>query len=181
MGFGPPGLPRPFIVDGEPYTLTNPGGHILAGSVAAGNWYAVVPALVDEPGRARLLGRLSDVNDPLTLKWLWRIATGTLAEAVGLPWHVQVRLCATVHAKWVWFDGWCIRHGFSPRTEPYERIVAAAHAWLAEASGKPDEWEKVERNLWTIPPGDALLIGDQTPPWLAAEEARLFELAESLG
>lgn len=176
MTFGPTGPPLRFTVDGEPYTLTGPGGADLAEAAAVSDWTALVPYGLDDGSLRMLDRRLADPHDRLDLAWCRYIAEHLGGEMLGVPWHVGGRLAATAMQQWDLFDGWCVSVGFDPQQAGAHRIMSAALQWARVSCSGEREWRRVEQQLYA-PPESRARQPSHVPLWGGGEESRLFQQA----
>lgn len=179
MTWAPYSGPLEFELGGDIWTIDPPAGPDLVQLAATGNWWGIVPGLLEPAARREAYVRLEDDDDELDLPDLYAAATQVAETWLGHPWHVAVRLAAAAAHRWTLFDGWCITSGFDPTSEHTDahRIINAVHAWIRSGCTEDKEWRRIEQQLYAPPPGQAGGDADAAPPWAAEEEAALFQQA----
>lgn len=181
--WGPPAGPLELDLGGLILCVVPPPGPELVALAATGNWWGILPDLLDRAGQLEVYRRLDDDEDELDLPELHRAAAALAGHWLGQHWHVAVRLAATASQRWTLFDGWCLAHAFDPQDPavPAHRIVSAVHAWIRDGVSEDKEWRKIEQQLYAPPPG-ADPEDPATAPWAVEEEGALFTQAmASLG
>ncbi|MBO0821716.1 MAG: hypothetical protein J2P26_12805 [Nocardiopsaceae bacterium] len=174
-------------VDGRPWRLRAVSGAHLAGLAATGNWWGLVPGLLDGVSTQACAARLADRWDRLNLRGLYRIACGVAEELYGVPWIVAVRLCATAQAQWTGFGVWCVRHGVDPQRVAAHRVVAACLGWIRDVTPEEKDWTRLEARLWApdpaADPDEPVSWGAPAFAGTGMDEGELFAraLAESAG
>lgn len=175
---GPLRLPAHVTVDGRTFTVGSAPTHVLLDHIAHGDWWSVLPGLVDDDTRQWLLSRLGDPTDRFEVVDLWIVSTNLAAQLCGVSsWWAAKRLCGSAVNGWQHFDGWCLNRGYSPLDGPLDRIVTAVYTMLREqriVTGNQAEtrvaWERLDAELHQAPPNAPV----QVPLWTAADEAAAF-------
>ncbi|MFG2225391.1 hypothetical protein [Streptomyces sp. NPDC048644] len=153
MRFGPatPG-PLAISIDGQPYTLTVPTGHTLAGIAAAGQWPRLVPGLLTDEDRAEVEARLRDPTDLLGLFACWRVVLGLAPELYGVEWWAAQRLCGLAQERWRDWSAWCVRRGLDTDTASGHRLVSSVWAWIVDGLQEETDLARAERDIFDPPP-----------------------------
>lgn len=167
---GPATLPATVELDGQVYTLREASTAELFGWIAAGNWLAIFPGLLDDADAEALARRINSLDDPTDYADLYEVATVAAARLAGAIWSATdksepapswpgaLRLLHTAAARWVKFEGWCVSHGYEPLAGPLWRITAAAYQWLYErwdATSDPKrkavDLQRLDTSIWLTP------------------------------
>lgn len=177
---GPVTLPARVAVDGYAFTVGSAPIDTakLIDLIAHGDWFAIIPGMVDEETYSHLITRVMRHTEPLELADLWKAATDLAGRLAGTgSWWAAKRLLGTAVSDWITFDGWCLKRGFSPLDAPLWRVTSAMYTMMRDqhvVHGKPDQttlaWEKLHAQLWMAP----ATAPRSVPLWTPADEAAAF-------
>lgn len=181
---GPVTLPARVSIDGHTFTVGTDGmppTARLLDIIGHGDWWALIPGLCDQDTTGWLTWRLMLHQDRFELVDVWSAATELGGKLAGTgSWWAATRLLGTALGDWLSFDGWCLRHGYSPLDGPLWRISAAVYSMMRErrvVPGKPDQtvtaFERLHREIFDAPPGAPRSV----PLWTPADEAAAFRRA----
>ena len=152
-------LPARFTVDGEVFTVPRIATRELLLWLAADAWDMLVPWSLPPKQRLVLLRRWYDPADRFAYPHVWTINSrllgrlaGTASAATGDGYYPAVRIAAALVQNWMLFEGWCVRHGFDPLTQPLHRVIAAGYAVLLESCKDDTELTSQQARIWAPPP-----------------------------
>lgn len=176
----PAEFPHLFTVDGDDFELPElPARRWLDALAyeAPACWWNLIPGSLVDPGRAVLLDRLVDPDDPFDLDDLETIAVAELDRAIGMDFWAAHRLAAAAYSNWLPFTAWCVAHGTDPLTLSPDRLVGAVWAWRLDNCREKKDFRQLEAEVFAPPPvamasgrlRDALPTG-----WTDEQESDMF-------